>query len=160
MREEILRVMDKNARITVTDLATILDAREEEISREITEMEREKIIYGYHTMIDWDRTNDDHVLALIEVRVTPQRDQGFDAVAERIYRFDEVSSVYLMSGAFDLMVVVEGKTMKEVALFVARRLAVLDYVLSTSTNFVLKKYKENGMVLADEKKDERIIVSA
>ncbi|MBR2264655.1 MAG: Lrp/AsnC family transcriptional regulator [Firmicutes bacterium] len=160
MREEILRVMDKNARITVTDLATILDAREEEISREITEMEREKIIYGYHTMIDWDRTNDDHVVALIEVRVTPQRDQGFDAVAERIYRFDEVSSVYLMSGAFDLMVVVEGKTMKEVALFVARRLAVLDYVLSTSTNFVLKKYKENGMVLADEKKDERIIVSA
>ena len=160
MREEILRVMDKNARITVTDLATILDAQEEEISREITEMEREKIIYGYHTMIDWDRTNDDHVVALIEVRVTPQRDQGFDAVAERIYRFDEVSSVYLMSGAFDLMVVVEGKTMKEVALFVARRLAVLDYVLSTSTNFVLKKYKENGMVLADEKKDERIIVSA
>ncbi|MCR5005028.1 MAG: Lrp/AsnC family transcriptional regulator [Clostridiales bacterium] len=160
MREEILRVMDKNARITVTDLATILDTPEEEISREITDMEREKIIYGYHTMIDWDRTNDEHVLALIEVRVTPQRDQGFDAVAERIYRFDEVSSVYLMSGAFDLMVIVEGKTMKEVALFVARRLAVLDYVLSTSTNFVLKKYKENGMVLADEKKDERIIVSA
>ncbi len=160
MREEILRVMDRNARISVTDLAAILDASEDEISSEITKMEREKIIYGYHTMIDWDRTNDDHVLALIEVRVTPQRDQGFDAVAERIYRFEEVSSVYLMSGAFDLMVVVEGKTMKEVALFVARRLAVLDYVLSTSTNFVLKKYKENGMVLAEEKKDERIIVSA
>lgn len=160
MREEILRVMDRNARISVTDLAAILDASEEEISSEITKMEREKIIYGYHTMIDWDRTNDEHVLALIEVRVTPQRDQGFDAVAERIYRFEEVSSVYLMSGAFDLMVVVEGKTMKEVALFVARRLAVLDYVLSTSTNFVLKKYKENGMVLAEEKKDERIIVSA
>ena len=160
MREEILRVMDRNARISVTDLAAILDASEDEISSEITKMEREKIIYGYHTMIDWDRTNDDHVLALIEVRVTPQRDQGFDAVAERIYRFEEVSSVYLMSGAFDLMVVVEGKTMKEVALFVARRLAVLDYVLSTSTNFVLKKYKENGMVLAEEKKDDRIIVSA
>ena len=160
MREEILRVMDRNARISVTDLAAILDASEDEISSEITKMEREKIIYGYHTMIDWDRTNDEHVLALIEVRVTPQRDQGFDAVAERIYRFEEVSSVYLMSGAFDLMVVVEGKTMKEVALFVARRLAVLDYVLSTSTNFVLKKYKENGMVLAEEKKDERIIVSA
>ena len=160
MREDILRVMEKNARISITDLATILDSPEEEISNAITDMERDKVIYGYHTMIDWDRTNDEHVLALIEVRVTPQRDQGFDAVAERIYRFEEVSSVYLMSGAFDLMVIVEGKTMKEVALFVARRLAVLDYVLSTSTNFVLKKYKENGMVLAEEKKDERIIVSA
>ena len=160
MREDILRVMEKNARISITDLSTILDTPEDEISNAITDMEREKVIYGYHTMIDWDRTNDEHVLALIEVRVTPQRDQGFDAVAERIYRFEEVSSVYLMSGAFDLMVIVEGKTMKEVALFVARRLAVLDYVLSTSTNFVLKKYKENGMVLAEEKKDERIIVSA
>ena len=160
MREDILRVMEKNARISITDLSTILDTPEDEINKAITDMEREKIIYGYHTMIDWDRTNDEHVLALIEVRVTPQRDQGFDAVAERIYRFEEVSSVYLMSGAFDLMVIVEGKTMKEVALFVARRLAVLDYVLSTSTNFVLKKYKENGMVLSEEKKDERIIVSA
>ncbi len=160
MREDILRAMDRNARISITDLATILDAPEQKIREEISAMEREKIIYGYHTLINWDKTNDDHVLALIEVRVAPQRDQGFDAVAERIYRFSEVSSVFLMSGAFDLMVIVEGKTMKEVALFVARRLAVLDTVLSTSTNFVLKKYKENGMILEDEKKDERIIVSA
>ena len=156
MREDILHAMDKNARISVTDLATILDASEEEIRDQITEMEKEKIIYGYHTMINWDKTNDEHVLALIEVRVTPQRDQGFDAIAQRIYRFSEVSSVFLMSGAFDLMVIVEGKTMREVALFVA----VLESVLSTSTNFVLKKYKENGMILEDDKKDERIIVSA
>lgn len=160
IREDILHAMDKNARITTTDLATILDLPEEDIQREIADMEKEKIIYGYHTMINWDKTNDEHVLALIEVRVTPQRDQGFDAIAQRIYRFSEVSSVFLMSGAFDLTVIVEGKTMKEVALFVARRLAVLDSVLSTSTHFVLKKYKENGMILEDEKKDERIIVSA
>ena len=160
MRVEILHAMDKNARIPVTDLAAILNATDEEISSEITEMEKEKIIYGYHTMIDWDKTNDEHVVALIEVRVTPQRDRGFDAIAQRIYRFNEVSSVYLMSGAFDLTVIIEGKTMKEVALFVARRLAVLDDVLSTSTHFVLKKYKENGIILEEEKKDERIIVSA
>ena len=160
MRVEILHAMDKNARIPVTDLAAILNATDEEISSEITEMEKEKIIYGYHTMIDWDKTNDEHVVALIEVRVTPQRDRGFDAIAQRIYRFNEVRSVYLMSGAFDLTVIIEGKTMKEVALFVARRLAVLDDVLSTSTHFVLKKYKENGIILEEEKKDERIIVSA
>ena len=160
LRVEILHEMDKNARIPVTDLAAILNATDEEIASEITEMEKEKIIYGYHTMINWDKTNDEHVVALIEVRVTPQRDRGFDAIAQRIYRFNEVSSLYLMSGAFDLTVIIEGKTMKEVALFVARRLAVLDDVLSTSTHFVLKKYKENGIILEEEKKDERIIVSA
>lgn len=159
MREEILRAMDKNARITITDLATILDAPEEEIAEELSQMEKEKIIFGYHTLINWDKTNDERVVALIEVRVTPQREQGFDAIAQRIYRFSEVSSVYLMSGSFDLTVIIEGKTMKEVALFVAQRLAVLDSVLSTSTHFVLKKYKESGIVLEAEKKDERILVS-
>ncbi len=159
MREEILRAMDKNARIPVTDLAAILNEPEETIANEISRMEKEKVIYGYHTLINWDKTNEDRVLALIEVRVTPQRDQGFDAIAQRIYRFSEVSSVYLMSGAFDLTVIVEGRTMKEVALFVAQRLAVLDSVLSTSTHFVLKKYKENGIILEGERKDERIPVS-
>lgn len=159
MREEILRAIDKNARITITDLATILGETEEAVSNELTKMEKEKVIYGYHTLINWDKTNEERVIALIEVRVTPQRDQGFDAIAQRIYRFSEVSSVYLMSGSFDLTVIIEGKTMKEVALFVAQRLAVLDSVLSTSTHFVLKKYKESGIILEDKKKDERMIVS-
>lgn len=159
MREDILRAIENNARIEVADLATILGSPEEEISKEISQMEKDKIIFGYHTMINWDKTNTDRVVALIEVRVTPQREQGFDAIAERIYRFSEVSSVYLMSGSFDLTVIIEGRSMKEVALFVAQRLAVLDNVLSTSTHFVLKKYKENGIVLESEKKDERIIVS-
>ena len=159
MREQILRAIDKNARITITDLATILGESEETVANELTQMEKEKVIYGYHTLINWDKTNEERVIALIEVRVTPQRDQGFDAIAQRIYRFSEVSSVYLMSGSFDLTVIIEGKTMKEVALFVAQRLAVLDSVLSTSTHFVLKKYKENGIILEDKKKDERMIVS-
>lgn len=159
MREDILRAIDKNARISITDLATILGESEEAISNELTKMEKEKVIYGYHTLINWDKTSEERVMALIEVRVTPQRDQGYDAIAQRIYRFSEVSSVYLMSGSFDLTVIIEGKTMKEVALFVAQRLAVQDSVLSTSTHFVLKKYKESGIILESEKKDERMIVS-
>lgn len=159
MREDILRAIDKNARITITDLATILGETEDVVARELTQMEKDKVIYGYHTLINWDKTSEERVIALIEVRVTPQRDQGFDAIAQRIYRFSEVSSVYLMSGSFDLTVIIEGKTMKEVALFVAQRLAVLDSVLSTSTHFVLKKYKESGIILEEKKRDERMIVS-
>ena len=159
MNTEILNVLEKNSRLTNADLAVLLGEPESEIAAEISQMEKEKIICGYHTLINWDKTNTDRVTALIEVKVTPQRDQGFDAIAERIYNYREVSSVYLMSGAFDLTVIVEGKTMKEVALFVGQRLAVLDTVLSTATHFIMKKYKDHGFIMEQEKNDERMIVS-
>ncbi len=159
MREEILEVLEKNSRITIQDLAVMLGEAESTIEKEMKAMEDEKVIAGYHTMINWDKTNDERVTALIEVKVVPQRDEGFDKIARRIYEFEEVSSVYLMSGAFDLTVIVEGKTMKEVALFVRQRLAVLDPVTSTATHFVLKKYKDNGIFMEQEKRDERMIVS-
>jgi len=159
MRKEILEVLEKNAKIETTDLATILNMDKENIDSEISKMEKEKIICGYHTLINWEKTNKDVVTALIEVRVTPQRGQGFDKIAERIYKFDEVKAVYLMSGGFDLTVIIEGKTMKEVALFVGQKLAPLESVLSTATHFVLKKYKDHGMILEETKKDERMIVS-
>ncbi len=159
MQKEILEVLEKDSRTTVTDLAVMLGQAEDDIAAAISDMEREKIICGYHTLINWDRTCQDRVTALIEVKVTPQRDEGFDAIAAKIYNFKEVSSVYLMSGAFDLTVIVEGKTMKEVALFVGQRLAVIDAVLSTATHFVLKKYKDHGFIMDVDRKDERMLVS-
>ena len=159
MQKEILEVLEKDSRTTVTDLAVMLGQAEDDIAAAISDMEREKIICGYHTLINWDRTCQERVTALIEVKVTPQRDEGFDAIAAKIYNFKEVSSVYLMSGAFDLTVIVEGKTMKEVALFVGQRLAVIDAVLSTATHFVLKKYKDHGFIMDVDRKDERMLVS-
>lgn len=156
---ELLQVIEKNSRISVTDLAVLLDRNEQSIAEELSELERKKIIFGYHTMINWDKINEERVTALIEVRVTPQRGAGFDMIAQNIYQFEEVTAVYLMSGAFDLTVIVEGKTMKEVALFVAQRLAPVDQVLSTSTHFVLKRYKDHGIILEETGEDERQIVS-
>ena len=129
------------------------------LANEIAAMEKEKIICGYHTLINWDNTSNEKVSALIEVRVTPQRGIGFDKIAERIYRFDEVNAVYLMSGAFDFTVLIEGKTMKEVALFVSNKLSTMDQILSTATHLVLKKYKDHGTILVDSSKDERMIVT-
>jgi DNA-binding Lrp family transcriptional regulator len=159
MREEILEIMEKNSKITTKDLSIMLGKAEDEIIREIVQMEDEKIICGYNTLINWDKVDADKVTALIEVKVTPQRGEGFDKIAERIYRFREVKSVYLMSGGFDLTVIIEGRTMKEVALFVGQKLAPLEAVLSTATHFVLKKYKEHGIILEEERKDERMVVT-
>ena len=125
-----------------------------------TSMEKEKVICGYHTLINWDNTSKEIVTALIEVKVSPQRGLGFDMLAQRIAKFNEVTSVYLMSGGFDFMVLIEGKSMKEVARFVFEKLSTLDSVLSTSTHFVLKKYKDHGVDLVEKKKDERMMVSA
>ncbi len=157
--QELLEILEKTSRISVKDLAVMLDEDEAGIASQMTQLEKDKIIFGYHTMIDWDKAKIDRVTALIEVRVTPQRGEGFDNIAQRIYQFEEVTAVYLMSGAFDLTVIVEGKTMKEVALFVARRLAPIDQVLSTSTHFILKRYKDHGVVLEENKNDERMLVS-
>lgn len=159
MRTDILNLIQNNSKLDVADLALMLGMEEEAISKEISSMEKEKIISGYHTLINWDKTNTERVTALIEVKVTPQRGEGFDKIAERIYRFKEVTAVYLMSGGFDLTVIIEGSTMKEVALFVGQKLAPLESVLSTATHFVLKKYKDYGIILDEEKKDERMVVS-
>ena len=128
----------------------------ERLIEEIEKMENEGIICGYHTLIDWDKAGVEKVSALIEVRVTPQRGMGFDKVAERIYNYPEVNSVYLISGSFDLLVTIEGKSLREVSQFVSEKLSALDSVLSTQTNFILKKYKDHGTIMAAKSKDERI----
>lgn len=160
MREKILHLIEKNSRIDLHDAAVMLGMSEVDLANEIALMEKEKIICGYHTLINWDNTSDEVVTALIEVKVTPQRGLGFDKIAERIYRFDEVDSVYLMSGSFDFTVLINGKSMKQVALFVSNKLSPMEQVLSTATHFVLKKYKDHGTILVDEVKDERMIISA
>lgn len=160
MREKILKAIDKNSHLTPTELAVMLGETEEAIKKEINAMEEEGIICGYPTLINWDKTGCEIVTALIEVKVTPQRGQGFDKIAERIYKFDEVDSVYLMSGGFDLTVVIRGKSMKEVSLFVSNKLSTMEAVLSTATHFVLKKYKEHGIALeGGNKEDERMLIT-
>ena len=156
MREKILTFIEKNSRIDLKELAIILGVDENMVLNELQAMEEEHVICGYHTLIDWDKVGVDKVMAMIEVRVTPQRGLGFDKVAERIYNYPEVDSVYLISGGFDFMVTIEGKTLKEVAQFVSEKLSTLDAVLSTKTNFILKKYKDHGTILAERPKDERI----
>lgn len=158
MREEILRLLEKNSRIDIKEIAILVGKTETEVANEIAQMEKEGIIRGYYTLINWDNTNDERVSALIEVKVTPQRGIGFDKIAERISKFDEVKSVYLMSGGFDFTVILEEKTMKEIAQFVTSKLSTLDEVLNTATHFVLKKYKDYGVTMMEEHKDERMLV--
>lgn len=153
--EDILEILEKNNKIGEEKIAVMLNKSVEEVRTAIKKMEEENIILGYNTLINWEKTNKEHVIALIEVKVTPQRGEGFDKVAERIYRYPQVKACYLMSGGFDLTVIVEGKTMKEVALFVAEKLAPLDSVLSTSTHFVLRKYKDEGTIFEEKHKDNR-----
>ena len=159
MREKILAVIEKNSRIDLHDLAVLLGESEAAVANEIADMEKENIICGYHTLINWDNTSDEKVVALIEVRVTPQRGMGFDKIAERIYQYSEVQAVYLMSGAYDFMVMLEEKTMRAVAQFVSDKLSPMDSVLSTATHFVLKKYKYHGTVLSQKIQDERMLVT-
>ena len=155
MQQEILEILRKNSRIKDEELAVMLNSDVGTIKAAIKELEEKGIIIGYNTLIDWEKAGADIVMAYIEVKVTPQRGQGFDKVAERIYQYPQVSACSLMSGGFDLFVVVEGRTMKEVALFVAEKLAPIESVLSTATHFVLKKYKDNGIVFNRILKDER-----
>ena len=159
MREKILTIIEKNSRLTVKDIASILGESEAKVATEIEAMENEHIICGYHTLINWDKTQDERVDALIEVKVTPQRGLGFDSIAQRIYQYDEVDAVYLMSGSFDFTVLISGKTMKEVASFVSSKLSPMESVLSTATHFVLKKYKDHGTVIEQPRVDERMKVS-
>ncbi|WP_027208910.1 Lrp/AsnC family transcriptional regulator [Butyrivibrio hungatei] len=155
MREEILTIIEKNSRIDVKELSILIGSEEITVANELKALEDEGVICGYHTMVDWSKTSIDKVNALIEVKVTPQRGLGFDSIAERIYKYPEVKSVYLMSGGFDLMVILEGKTLQEVAGFVNNKLATLDTVLSTATHFILKKYKDHGTILTRKYEDTR-----
>ncbi|MGL4344390.1 MAG: Lrp/AsnC family transcriptional regulator [Cellulosilyticaceae bacterium] len=160
MKTRILELLEENCRYQAEDMAIMLGVSAAEITSMIKTLEEEKIICGYKALINWDKVeNKELVTALIEVKVTPQRGEGFDKIATRIYNFKEVKSVYLMSGGFDLTVIIEGKTMKEVALFVGQKLAPLESVLSTGTHFVLKKYKDHGITFEETKRDERMMVS-
>ena len=159
MRERILNYIEHNSRIEMADLAMMLGSDEVTIMNELEAMEAEHIICGYPTLINWDKVGVEKVSALIEVRVTPQRGMGFDKVAERIYNYPEVDAVYLISGSYDFMVSIEGRTLREVADFVSAKLSPLDSVLSTQTNFVLKKYKDHGTIMAEKHVDEREMVS-
>ena len=159
MREKILAFIEKNSRFDLKELAIILGVDEAAVVDELAAMEREKIICGYHTMIDWDKTDTDKVTALIEVKVTPQRGQGFDKIAERIFNYPEVNTVYLISGGYDLLVILEGKSIRDVSQFVSDKVSTLDSVLSTATHFILKKYKDHGTIIGKMSKDERMLVS-
>ncbi len=159
MREELLSIIEKNSRIDIKELATRLGVEEIEIANELEALERENVICGYHTLVDWEKTSVEKVTALIEVRVTLQRGQGFDRIAERIYNYPEVKSVYLISGGFDLLVTLEEKSLKEIAGFVSDKLSTLDSVLSTATHFILKKYKDHGTVIEKKKVDEREVIT-
>ena len=159
MRDEILTFIEKNSRVDLKELAIIVGTDEVTVANEMAAMEKERIICGYHTLIDWEKTSIEKVSALIEVRVTPQRGQGFDSIAERIYKYPEVHAVYLISGGFDLLVTLEGKSLKEVSAFVSDKLSTLDSILSTATHFILKKYKDHGTILTRKCEDQREMIT-
>ncbi|WP_153126568.1 Lrp/AsnC family transcriptional regulator [Peribacillus tepidiphilus] len=157
---EILKIIENNGRIDTKDLAKMIGLSQEELEGTLKKLEERNIIVRYMTIINWSKV-DDHegVTAMIDVKVTPKRGVGFDDIAKRIYQFKEVQSVYLMSGAYDLSVIIEGKSMNEVARFVSDKLSTLDSVLSTTTHFILKKYKHDGIVFEQNDEDKRIVVS-
>ena len=159
MREKLLSIIEKNSRLGINELALMLNTEEIEVANELAKLEQEGIICGYHTLINWEKTSIEKVTALIEVKVTPQRGQGFDRIASRIYNYPEVRDVFLISGGFDLLVTLEEKSLKEIAQFVSEKLSTLDSILSTGTHFILKKYKDHGTIIDEETEDEREVVS-
>jgi len=157
--QKILEILENDCNTPLEQIALITDSTIEEVAEKIDKLYKEKIILKNKSVINWEKTDREVVTALIELKVTPQRGEGFDKVAERIYKFPEVKSVYLMAGAYDLTVIIEGKSIKEVALFVANRLATMERVLSTGTHFVLKKYKDDGIIFESTEKDTRQVIS-
>ena len=152
---KLLQLLEEDCTLTPEQLASMADMKVEEVKAAIKKYEEDHVILGYKAIVDWDRTDREAVTALIEVKVTPQRGEGFDRVAERIYQYDEVESVYLMSGAFDLTVIISGRTLREVAEFVGQRLATIEDVTGTATHFILRKYKEKHLIFAKQEKQER-----
>ena len=159
LRKRILELMEHDARLSARTLATMLEEDEEVVQKLISKMEKEKIILGYNTVINWENVGCEGVTAMIDVKVTPVRDLGFNSIAERVYRFPEVRCVYLMSGTYDLSVVVEGNTMKDVARFISHKLSTLEHVQSTVTHFVLKRYKQDHFIFEEPEEDKRLVVS-
>lgn len=157
---EILELLDKDSNLTSHDIAIMLNTDEASVQKEIDAYVKTGIIVGKKVMINWQKTSREFVTALIEVKVTPQFGKGFDQIAERFYQYDQVKSVYLMSGSYDLALQIEGASLSEVALFVAEKLAPMDTVVSTATHFVLKKYKEDGLMFEEPVKDERQVILA
>ena len=155
MKTKILELLEKNAKLSIKEIAEELDIKEKEALQLVGELEADHVICGYAAIINWDKITEEKCNALIEVKVTPQRGTGFDRIADRISRFDEVDSIYLISGGYDFMVIINGKSMKEVSSFVFNKLATIDYVQSTATHFVLKKYKDHGVQLEDKPGDKR-----
>lgn len=156
---ELLELLEHDARRPVGEIAPMLGKSEYEVEQDIKRLEKDKVILSYNTLINWEKFGDNMVTAIIEVNLMPQREVGFDAIAERIYRFDEVRTVYLMSGSFDLMVIIEGKSLKDVANFVSTRLSTIEGVTQTRSHFILKPYKKDGVIINDEERDRRLVVS-
>ena len=158
--EEILNILDKEkGNVSRAKIAQMLGMEEKEVADKIEKMEKENVIVGYKTIVNWDKTDKDVVVALIELRITPQRGEGFDKIAERIYNFSEVKAIYLMSGGYDFLVLLEEKTMRAVSQFVSDKLSTIEAVRGTATHFVLKKYKDHGSVLAEEKVDVWMVIT-
>lgn len=155
MENELLGLIEHNAKMTVKEIAEELNADFNEVASLVAELESKKVICGYDTIINWDKVTEEKCNALIEVKVTPQRGTGFDRIADRISKFDEVDSVYLMSGAYDFMVIINGRSMKEVSSFVFEKISTIDYIQSTTTHFVLKKYKDHGTMMSDKPVNKR-----
>ena len=155
---KILTLLENDSRLTAEQLATMLDKEVGDIKAQLELYERDGVILGYKTLVDWDKTDREYVTALIELKITPQRDRGFDRVAEKIYNYPEVQSLYLMSGSFDLAVFIEGRTMREVAYFVAQKLATIESVVATATHFVLRKYKDKGVIYGPVEVDMRGLI--
>ncbi len=158
LKTEILKLLENDCRTTPGQIAAMLGAPEDAVAAAVAELEADKTILGYKAMVDWDKTGEEIVTALIEVKVTPQRGDGFDRIAERIYQFEEVESMYLMSGAYDFTVIISGRTLKEVANFVSARLSTIDGVIGTATHFILRKYKEKHSIFENiPVQEERMI---
>lgn len=153
--DKILQLLENDGKLTPSQIAVMLNRDEKDVKDTIAKLEEDGIILGYKALIDWDKTDREYVSAVIELKVAPQRDRGFDRIAEKIYNYPEVKSVHLMSGGFDLMLIIEGRTMKDVAYFVAYKLAPIEDVMATATHFVLKKYKDKGVIYKASCKDER-----
>lgn len=157
--QELLQILEHDARRPIGDIAAMLKKSEYEVEKDIKALEKDNIILSYNTLINWEKFGSDTVTAIIEINLTPQREVGFDAIAERIYRYDEVRTVYLMSGSFDLLVIIEGQSLKEVANFVATRLSTIEGVTATRSHFMLKPYKKDGIIIDKNEEDHRLVVS-
>ncbi|OAB46042.1 Lrp/AsnC family transcriptional regulator [Paenibacillus glacialis] len=159
LKMKVLDLLKEDARRSPSLLATLLGVSEDEVTTAIAELESDHVIVKYSAVVNWSKIEDEKVTALIEVQITPERGRGFEGIAERIYLYPQVKSVYLMSGAYDLLVEVEGHNLREVANFVSEKLSPIESVLSTKTNFILKKYKQDGIILEDHEEDTRLMIS-